>query len=241
MVSKTYKNPQAKAPLASGVPRFARSTKFHNKGVWAIVKKGVSQTAAPVDATKPTQKTFGKKAKTVNVYPKLTANNYNPKIHSAKAAKTARPAKLRASITPGTVLILLAGRFAGKRVVFLKQLESGLLLVTGPYKVNGVPLKRVSQAYVIATSQKVDVSGVKTDAVSDNLWKKQKDNKQKGEKKFFKDGEKEKKAVPQEFVQIQTQVDEAISAAVEKVQFLKEYLSTSFALSNGVFPHNLKF
>ncbi len=68
-----------------------------------------------------------------------------PKFYPADDVKTPlkrrvirRPTALRSSIQPGTVLILLAGRFKGKRVVFLKQLPSGLLLITGPFKVNGV-------------------------------------------------------------------------------------------------------
>ncbi|KAM0050238.1 putative 60S ribosomal protein L6E [Helianthus debilis subsp. tardiflorus] len=127
-----------------------------------------------------------------------------PKFYLAEDVKKplvnkrkARPTKLRASINPETVLIILVGRFKGKRVVFLKQLTPGLLLVTGnvffvgPFKINGVPLRRVNQSYVIATSTKVDISGVNVEKFDDKYFgKKVEKKKKKGEGEFF-EAEKE--------------------------------------------------
>lgn len=70
-------------------------------------------------------------------------------------------------------MILLAGKFRGKRVIFLKTLASGLLLVTGPHKINGVPLRRVNPAYVIATSTVVPLDGVNVANVEDAYFRRE--------------------------------------------------------------------
>lgn len=106
-----------------------------------------------------------------------------------RAGKTPQPTRLRKNITPGTVLIVLSGRFRGRRVIFIKQLESGLLLVTGPYKVNGVPLRRINQAYVIPTSTTVDLAGVNADSVDDAFFARVKSSSQAAQGEFIQDGE----------------------------------------------------
>lgn len=117
--------------------------------------------------------------------------SWYPADDEKKHYKKSKPksTKLRRGIVPGSVLVLLSGRFRGKRVVFLKQLTSGLLLVTGPYKINGVPLKRVNQAYTLTTSTKVDLKGVDVSKIDDALFKREKRTK-KGEEKFFAEGAK---------------------------------------------------
>lgn len=92
--------------------------------------------------------------------------------HYLRPRNHAKPAAASKSLTPGKVLILLAGKYRGKRVILLKRLPSGLLLVAGPHKLNGVPLKRVNAAYVLATSATVALDGVNVNEVTDEYFKK---------------------------------------------------------------------
>lgn len=149
--SKTY--------LARHIERKSRTQKAAQRGA----NKGCGKGEPKKVEEKPEYKEVavgGGKNGEKRLVPTAKAPRYYPAEdikQPKKARKTAYPTKLRESLQPGQIVILLAGRFKGKRVVFLKQLPSGLLLVTGPYKINGVPLKRVNQAYVIATSTRVDL------------------------------------------------------------------------------------
>jgi len=177
-----------------------------------------------------------------------------------------KPARLRRSLVPGTVVILLSGRFRGKRCIFLKQLESGLLLVTGPFKYNGVPLRRVNQAYVIATSTRIGVPKI-PEKFNDKYFAKPKaQKKKKSEADFFaqpkaeekkeetKEGKDQaapkkvdkKKAVKKSHTSDdrkndQKEMDAKLIPIIKKVPYLKHYLRARFSLKRGQYPHMLKF
>ncbi|KAF2319429.1 hypothetical protein GH714_015762 [Hevea brasiliensis] len=205
---------------------------YHKRGLWAIKAKNGG--VFPKHDPKP------KPAAPVEKPPKFyPADDVKKPLLNKRKPK---PTKLRASITPGTVLIILAGRFKGKRVVFLKQLSSGLLLVTGPFKINGVPLRRVNQSYVIATSTKVDVSGINVDKFDDKYFAKQAEKKKKkGEGEFFESEKEEKNVLPQEKKDDQKTVDASLIKSIEGVPDLKAYLGARFSLKAGMKPHELVF
>jgi|Transcript_1006 large subunit ribosomal protein L6e len=189
-------------------------------------------------APKVTKAKKEKGEKAPKYYP---ADDIPVKVPSEREAASRGVAKLRKSITPGTVVILLAGRFRGRRVVVLKQLASGLLLVTGPYQVNGIPLRRVNQAYVIATSTKVDVSGVDTAKFVDSYFGKAKAGKK--DKKSAEEMFEEAKATPE--VSAERKADQAaVDAALMKSlkePLMAKYLKARFSLSKADKPHLMKF
>ncbi|XP_046361533.1 large ribosomal subunit protein eL6-like [Haliotis cracherodii] len=164
--------------------------------------------------------------------------------HKQKAFRNHKH-KLRSTISPGTVLIIVAGRQKGKRVVFLKQLNSGLLLVTGPYQLNNCPLRRINQIYVIATKTKLDIKGVKLpDRLNDDYFRRSKQRKAKQTEGEIFDTKKERYQVSEQRKADQKEVDKQLLDVIRKnseKKLLFGYLGSMFSLRTKEFPHRMAF
>eukprot|EP01001_Neometanema_parovale_P013375 NODE_9754_length_627_cov_290.011905_g9486_i0.p1 GENE.NODE_9754_length_627_cov_290.011905_g9486_i0~~NODE_9754_length_627_cov_290.011905_g9486_i0.p1 ORF type:complete len:181 (+),score=45.83 NODE_9754_length_627_cov_290.011905_g9486_i0:57-545(+) len=146
---------------------------------------------------------------------------------------------------PGQVLICLAGRYRGRRVVCLKDLGKGVLLITGPFKVNGVPLRRLNRRYCICTSTKVDISSVKY-TLPKNLFKRPrktfKNSKKKTEGDFFKRQKWRRGNISKHRKQLQKDIDTQIIKILKSLDpLLTKYLGTLFSLRMHDKPHEMKF
>lgn len=106
-----------------------------------------------------------------------------------------------------------------------------------------MPLRRINQAYAIATSTKVDLSGVAVPAhVDDAYFKRTKVPKAtKTEEGFFKQQEVTKVELPEQRKADQKSVDTAVLAAVAKVPALSAYLNAHFTLGKYDRPHDMIF
>jgi large subunit ribosomal protein L6e len=242
----------------TGIMRLSRGRMFHKRGLWLIDQYKKKTPEKKPEDRKPKKSTRivkkevkgEKNGKTRDVRSKRFPRSYPTedrpkKFRTNKKTFSQHQHKLRKTITPGTVLILVAGRHAGKRVVFLKQLKSGLLLVTGPFKLNGCPLRRINQIYVIATSTKVDLSKVNVpENLNDAFFNRVKPKKQKSTEAEIFDTKKEQYKVNQERKDAQLNVDKQLIQAIRShpdKSILARYLKAKFALSSKQYPHQMKF
>merc|ERR1712146_345952 len=98
---------------------------------------------------------------------------------------------------------------------------------SGPYKVNGVPLRRVNARYVIATSTKLNIGSPDLKKFNDAYFtetKKKNAGVELGDKK---------EAVPAARKADQKAVDAAIEKAIGKDAVLKKYLRSKFAVQRS--------
>ena len=229
--------------LPGGISRLSRSAVYKKRALYKRKKVAVKAKKAVTVLTK-TKKVGGEKNGGERLLPLVKESRFYPVDDIKKPLKNRKhpkPAKLRSTLTPGTIVILLAGRHKGKRVVFLKQLPvSGLLLVTGPYKVNGVPLRRVPQSYVLATNTKIDISKVSlSERLNDDFFKRQKKQKRSRESMFDESAESYKPS--DERKSNQQEVDEAILTQISSVPLLRKYMQQLFTLRQGQYPHEMIF
>ncbi|XP_059615551.1 large ribosomal subunit protein eL6-like [Phlebotomus argentipes] len=236
--------------LGCGIMRYSHSRNFKRKALYRFKGTKTRKATKPKVAITVTKKIGGANNGGERVVKLQKPKAYYP----TKPRVQKRPArrlfknhqrKTRKSMVPGRVLILLAGRHQAKRVVLLKVLSSGLLLVTGPYFLNGCPMRRISQRYVIATKTVVDLGKFKLpEHVNDKYFKraaKKKSRRTEGD--IF--AQKKEQYVPSEQrKEDQKAVDTAVKQALRKRKdrnLICQYLKALFRLKSSQYPHRMKF
>lgn len=227
-------------PVSAGVMRFSRARMMQKRAAYKHASKKVAKATK-----KPAKEQKAVKARAPRSLDTQVKHRLKP--HMKPFSKQQR--SLRRSIVPGTVLILLTGVHKGKRVVFLKQLASGLLLVTGPFKVNGCPLRRVNQAFVIATKTRLSVSKVDVpERVNDTYFRRVKaERKRKGgdaSGDIFAQSKSARYTLTEERKEDQKKVDSQLLSVIRDSKdssLMLKYLLSSFSLGTRQYPHTMVF
>jgi len=238
---------KAKEPsLQAGALKYTKKEMYKIEAFRKILKQGkIPGEARGVRLVERTDKKTGKKY----------LLKMNPKKYPVPNLNTPRKAvykqvKLRASVTPGTIGILLKGNQRAKRVIFLKQIDSGLLLVCNP--VNQCAPRTIDHKFFLATKMKVDVSGIQIPEEMNHTFFHNKRAERKAYLKALRKSsilggdkpEKKVKALTPEKLAVNKKLEDQLTALIEahpEGAIFKKYMRSLFKLGPRDYPHKMQF
>ena len=160
-----------------------------------------------------------------------------------------KQAKLRPSVTPGTIGICLRGNQRAKRVVFIKQIDSGLLLVCNP--LNQCAPRTINHKYFLATKTKLDVSGINVPEEMNHTYFHNKRAERKAYAKALKKssilgGDKPVRKVKEltpEKLAINKKLEDQVTALIKghPDPMFRRYMKALFKLGPRDYPHRMQF
>ncbi|XP_048422899.1 60S ribosomal protein L6-2-like [Pyrus x bretschneideri] len=173
--------------------------------------------------------------------PRCEAGSRDPSLEAAQVLPRRRrqetprqQTRAQAHQSQGPRLYWLEG-LRERELFFLSSFHLGYFLLLAPLK-----LRRVNQSYVIATSTKVDISGLNVEIFDEKYFAKEVEKKKKkGEGEFFEAEKEEKNVIPLGKKGDQKSVDASLIKSIEAVPDLKTYLAARFSLKAGMKPHEL--
>ena len=104
-----------------------------------------------------------------------------------------------------------------------------------------MPLRRMNQAYTIATSTQISVAGVDVSGIDDAFFARSTAGKGGDEEEFFAQGAESKAVVSDDRKAMQKKVDAALVKTIAATDLMKSYLNAKFSLTRGQCPHEMVF
>lgn len=105
-----------------------------------------------------------------------------------------------------------------------------------------MPLRRVNQRYVIATSTKVSLNGIDVSGIDDAFFAREKAKKMgKSEAALFDLSKKPVERLAPARKAAQEKIDATLAANISRVDLLTDFLKSRFRLTKADKPHLMKF
>lgn len=134
-----------------------------------------------------------------------------------------KPQTPRTDLTVGDMVVVLEGRYAGSKVIFLKQINDNMAIVSGVKEINNIGIFKINERYLFKLS--VNIGNISTDSITDDIY----------ESKLNEEINEEKKAAVNETI------NNMLIASISKVDFLKGYMIEPFQVNREIEFYSQKY